>query len=780
MAIVTPNATIQNVLDALFGGSDGLLNFRACGPEYTTSAHYRLDDRVGIRAFLSNHALSRDCYVSMATYADDSSATADNAVHLPALFVDLDFKASSEADARKRLANFLYAASIVWNSGGGLHCAWMLREPVDLRNRAEVDQAASLLRRLAAALGADLAAAEPNRVLRVIKTFNRKPEYVPAKRPSDFDELLPGEPVETRVATQLVIPEVVEKGTRNRLLFRQGRSLKRQGLIPGAIRSALVSTNLACCAPPLAATEVDTIFASVMKQKDRKGFAATESVPLGSTQVVQAPPPDEGHTAAPPPAVDPPPAASAPAPPPPDEAIDLAALLDETVAYLRRFVVMSDHQLATMALWVGHSHSFEVAECTPYIHLTSATKRAGKTLLLEVLEPIVRRPWLTMRTTTAALPRKIDVQHPTLLLDESDQALREKSDYSAALVGTLNSGYRKSGTVSLCMGEGSKIQVVELSTFCPKVISGIGKLPDTIGDRSIAIKLRRRMRSETVERATHRQRNAAAVPLRRRWEAWAPRAAQVLLGAAPTLPAALDDRAQDVWETLLAIAELASPVWAERARRAAVALSGSREDEDHAVQLLADIREVMESAVVRDERGPGFDVVVTTALLKRLNGLSESLWPTWSRGGPMTANSLASLLAGFDLHSAQHHVAGTRKRGYRRDTLDALFPRYLGPKPSGRDNPNDSGGEPAVSGLSLLGVGSYRKPANHPMNTGVCLDLSPLTPGGAGVRLYRPLPKDVIIAALGAGREKSNGHQLTTDRLAALPPGHQPEEEESE
>jgi hypothetical protein len=182
------------------------------------------------------------------------------------------------------------------------------------------------------------------------------------------------------------------------------------------------------------------------------------------------------------------------------------------------------------------------------------------------------------------------------------------------------------------------------------------------------------MRTETVERATHRQRQAAAIPLRRRWEAWAPKAAQELIGATPSLPSALDDRAADVWEGLLAIAELASPSWAERARRAAVALSGSREDEDHAVQLLADIRDVMESAVVKDERGPAFDVVVTTALLKRLNGLNEALWPTWSRGGPLTAHGLASLLAGFE--------PAFRSAPRRRDAEARLPPRRArGPVP---------------------------------------------------------------------------------------------------
>ena len=36
--------------------------------------------------------------------------------------------------------------------------------------------------------------------------------------------------------------------------------------------------------------------------------------------------------------------------------------------------------------------------------------------------------------------------------------------------------------------------------FCAKAIAGIGTLPDTIGDRSIVIRLKRRRRGESVAR----------------------------------------------------------------------------------------------------------------------------------------------------------------------------------------------------------------------------------------------------------------------------------------
>lgn len=44
----------------------------------------------------------------------------------------------------------------------------------------------------------------------------------------------------------------------------------------------------------------------------------------------------------------------------------------------------------------------------------------------------------------------------------------------------------------------------------------------------------------------------------------------------PELPDELDDRAQGIWEVLLAIADVAGEDWPERARQAARALSAAR------------------------------------------------------------------------------------------------------------------------------------------------------------------------------------------------------------
>ncbi len=342
-----------------------------------------------------------------------------------------------------------------------------------------------------------------------------------------------------------------------------------------------------------------------------------------------------------------------------------ASALDDVMAFVRRYVVVSDDQGTTIALWIAHTHAFEAAECTPYLCITSATKRAGKTRLLEVLEPLVARPWFTGRTSAAALNRKIDAERPTLLLDESDAAFGGEKEYAEALRGVLNSGYRESGKSTVCVGQGAALQVRNFSTFCPKAIAGIGNLPDTIADRSIRIELRRRTDDEPCERWRQRDGNREAASLREQLACFAA-ATATLRDARPVLVETLGDRQFDVWEPLLAIADLAGNVWSERARKAAGALSGSIEDNDYRVELLRDVRTILAEHA-------SDAVIPTKELVEKLSGLEDRPWATWSQGKPITPHKLSRMLGPFGIHPVRLET----HRGYRADAFGDAVARYL-------------------------------------------------------------------------------------------------------
>ena len=385
-------------------------------------------------------------------------------------------------------------------------------------------------------------------------------------------------------------------------------------------------------------------------------------------------------------------------------AIDpLAGLLHNVRVYILKYVVLSAEQAITMALWTAHTHAIAAADTTPYLHITSATKRAGKTRLLEILDPIVARSWLTGRTSAAALVRKVDADQPTLLLDESDAAFGGEKEYQEALRGILNSGYKRSGKASLCIGKGADLSVRDFSTFSAKGIAGIGKLPDTVADRAIPILLRRRMATEPIQRWRERDGRAEAAPLHGRLTSWSRSALDVLRVARPALPSELGDRAADVWEPLLAIADLAGGDWPARARRAALELMGAAEDTDPTIELLQDLQDILINDI-------STEMIPTKDLLENLIAREDRPWATWRRDKPITARGLARVLDPLGIHPDRCRIAGTRHWSYRRDAFSDAIARYLPVHAGNWDNANKDGHE----SRPVCVFGEARKSASGP------------------------------------------------------------------
>jgi hypothetical protein len=248
-------------------------------------------------------------------------------------------------------------------------------------------------------------------------------------------------------------------------------------------------------------------------------------------------------------------------------------LVDGIREMVRRYVAMpGEHELLAAALFVLHTWTLPAADATPYLVVVSETPRCGKTRLLEVLRLLVRNPWHVASVTEAALFRKIEAEQPTLLLDEVDAVFAHSRE---GLRAVLNAGNRRGSSVTRMEAK----EVREFPVFCAKVLAGIdtGTLPDTIRDRSIVLRMRRKD-GEPVKRLRSRVAEREAWPLATTLAMWA-RAAQPLLEAAePEIPEALGDRMADAWEPLLAIGSLAGPEWLRRTEAAAIALSGSPEE----------------------------------------------------------------------------------------------------------------------------------------------------------------------------------------------------------
>ena len=354
-----------------------------------------------------------------------------------------------------------------------------------------------------------------------------------------------------------------------------------------------------------------------------------------------------------------------------EEASGTPNILDRIVMYVRRFVSLSQYQSIVIALWIVHTYLIEIADTTPYLAITSAEKQCGKSRLLEVLESLVANPWLTGKVTAAVLSRKIDSQQPTLLLDETDAAFGSGNEYAEVLRGVLNTGHRRGGKASCCVREGDDFIYKDFSTFCPKALAGIGKLPDTVADRSIPIRLKRAKPGEVLERFRLRDIVDASTNLRSEIDDWCKANSPLLEGADPDLPQELSDRQQDGAEPLLAIADAAGGLWPSAARRSLVKLCREAKDatESTGSQLLSDIRDVFNDKNVARMNSAELSVA--------LGAIETSPWCDWSRGRALTPPQLARLLQPFGIFPCCIRIGDRTVRGYRRDQFEDAFARYL-------------------------------------------------------------------------------------------------------
>ena len=356
---------------------------------------------------------------------------------------------------------------------------------------------------------------------------------------------------------------------------------------------------------------------------------------------------------------------------------EIAKALDAIRNYLARYIVFpSEHEPVAIALWVAHAHRVDEFETSPILGITSAEMRSAKTLVLDCLQPIVPYPFRAVTPSEATVFFVLN-QRPrrTMLLDEADAIFGPRADATRyeGLRAILNSGNRQGTPVPRVKMEGRKRELEEFDVFGPKVIAGIGKLPDTVSDRAIPIRMKRRAPNETVARFRRRTAETEAVVVRE----WLETLADVPLVTDVPVPEELNDRAADGWEPLLAIADAAGGQWPIVGRLAAVALSSEETtDLSVGVRLLADIRDVFDGRQV--------DHLSTTDLLAALHDLEEAPWAEWF-GKPLTPRGLAKLLAPYRVRPMQRRPAAgvVPTRGYFRSEFTDAWSRYLPTSESG-------------------------------------------------------------------------------------------------
>jgi len=360
-------------------------------------------------------------------------------------------------------------------------------------------------------------------------------------------------------------------------------------------------------------------------------------------------------------------------------------VLDEIEAMLCRYCVLPDGAVEAIACWILHTWTLDAFFVSPILCLQSATKRCGKSTALMVIGELVRRQLIATNVTPAALFRTIERYEPTLLLDEADAWLKSDND---ELRGILNAGHTRR-TASTLRLVGDQHEPKKFSTWAPKVVAGVGKLADTLQDRSIVIPLRRRRPDEQIKRLRIDRLDGSRI--RSMAVRWAQDHIAALRRAEPIVPAELNDRAQDNWRPSLAIAETASPEWVERARRAAKILTRVDDDDESAgVQLLADLKALFENTEPR---------LPSATIVDHLAQLEDRPWPEWGRSrNPISTRAMARLLKPFEIRPRNIRARGRIVKGYDANDFADAFSRF--PSATPLQPQSHAGLDPVVSATS--------------------------------------------------------------------------------
>ncbi|WP_432195913.1 DUF3631 domain-containing protein [Streptomyces sp. bgisy027] len=347
-------------------------------------------------------------------------------------------------------------------------------------------------------------------------------------------------------------------------------------------------------------------------------------------------------------------------------------LLDELRGQITQFVIPpSPEALDAITLWVAATHLQPAWQHAPRLAVVGPAKRCGKSRLLDVLTETVHEPMLTINTTPAAIFRSItEEEPPTLLVDEADTIFGPKvAEKNEETRGLLNAGHQRGRYVTRVVGNDHTPH--KFATFAMAAIAGIGDLPDTVMDRSVVIRMRRRAEGEKVKPFRSRRDIPALHDLRDRIHAWARPLLEEAADLEPEMP--IEDRAADTWEPLVIVADLAGGHWPRLARlacaRMVAAEVAAEEDHPSGARILADIRRVFYAQREADS-------LSTEELLHHLRQDAEAPWAEWGRGG-LTARELGRLLREFGIKPGNVRMADrTQRKGYMRNKFLDTWRRY--------------------------------------------------------------------------------------------------------
>lgn len=346
-----------------------------------------------------------------------------------------------------------------------------------------------------------------------------------------------------------------------------------------------------------------------------------------------------------------------------EEPVNGYELFNTLYDVIKTHVVLDHHSIVACTLWTILTYCYNSFRILPLLAISSPEKRCGKTTLLETLGGLANKPLLASSITPSAIFRTIEKHRPCLLIDEADTFIKDNDE----LRGVLNSGHTTKSAFVIRTNPNT-LEIERFSTWAPKAVSLIGNLPDTLSDRSIAIRMERKIVSDKVKRVSL-DFDEGHLVLRRMCQRWSNDNTESLKNAKPSMPETGNDRATDNWFPLICIADIAGREWSERSRNAMLAIEKVSDNDTITQILLKDIRIIFSAR----------DKIFSKELVEELIQIEDHPWGDWRKGKPLTQNGLARLFKPFRIISKTIRIDDSTAKGYVKEQFIDTFNRYLPP-----------------------------------------------------------------------------------------------------
>ena len=339
---------------------------------------------------------------------------------------------------------------------------------------------------------------------------------------------------------------------------------------------------------------------------------------------------------------------------------DIADLISQELS--SHVIFQFEGEADALTAWIIGTYFIEQMDIFPFVLISSPAPQCGKSTALRMLSAFVKNARSASKITPAAIYRIIERDQPTLLLDEADRFVRNNPE----LIGILNAGHARFEAFVIINKKQSdgNWEPTDFPVWCAKAIAGIGDQDDTITGRSLVIRLRRKLASEEIKRASY---NYPQLHQRTREliQTWAEKTD--LSKIEPLELLGKSDRATDNWIALGQIAKAIGKGWPDRVRKGfqAIELNRPRTANDIHVELISDLKEVLLNYSGTE--------IQSSELLNRILNKEDSDWIVHNHGRPVTQRWLAKVLSDYGVRSIKRSSYNVYDIGQ----LKSVFSRYL-------------------------------------------------------------------------------------------------------